>query len=153
MPHSIVWNIVLRELKLYPHKLQVSTALTEQHGRSRLCFAIQYQKKQRYYSGYLKRIIFSDECKFSLSGKVVKQNCLIYGTECPNQVYETLKNSMSVKIWCALSKNTVIDHFLERKRLGQHVQKNALLFHVSQAPRLPRKHDVPGVRCSSALFP
>ncbi len=105
---STVRNVVRKELKLYPYKLQMSTALTEHHKTSRFNFAQNCRTELRNDAGYLERIIFSDECKFSLSGKVNKQNCRIWGTERPNQVYETLHNSPSVMVWCAVSKSGVV---------------------------------------------
>ena len=62
-------------------------------------------------AGYLERIVFSDECKFSLFGSVNKQNCRIRRNERPNEVYETFQNSPSVMVWCALSKKEIIGPF------------------------------------------
>ncbi len=105
---STARNVVRKELMLYPYKLQMSTALTEHYKISMFNFARNCRTELRNDAGYLERIIFSDECKFSVSGKVNKQNCRIWGTERPNQVYETLHNSPSLMVWCAMSKSGLI---------------------------------------------
>ena len=43
-----------------------------------------------------------------MSGSVNKQNFRICESERPNEVSETLQNSPSVMVWCALSKKEVI---------------------------------------------
>ncbi len=126
---STVRNFVRKELKLYPYKLQMSTALTEHHKTSRFNFAQNCHTELRNDAGYLGRIIFSDECKFSLSGTVNKQNCRIWGTERPNQVYETLHNSPSVMVWCAMSKSGVIGpYFFENENVTGSTYKRMLRY-------------------------
>ncbi len=107
----------------------MSTALTEHHTTSRFNFAQNCRTELRNDGGYLERIIFSDECKFSLSGKVNKQNCRIWGTERPNQVYETLHNSSSVMVWCAMSKSPVTGPYLfENENVTGSTYKRMLLY-------------------------
>ena len=51
---------------------------------------------------------YSEKPKFSLSGLVNKQICRIWGSERPNEVYETFQNSSSVMVWCTSSKKKII---------------------------------------------
>ena len=94
--HSTVWNILQKKFNLYPYKLQMSTTFTEDHKASRLRFAQYCRRELRNDPRFLERIVFSDECKFSLCGKVNKENCRIRGSERPNEVYETLHYSRRV---------------------------------------------------------
>ena len=136
---ATIRNVVRKELKLYPYKLQTSTALTEQHKSSRLNFAQYCRRELRRDTGYLERIIFSDECKFSLSGKVNKQNFRIWGTERPNEVYETLHNSPSVLIWCTMSKTEIIGpYFFENENVTGSSYKRMLRYFL-----FPRLRDYP----------
>ena len=75
---------------------------------SRESFAEYCRRELRNDAGDLESIVFSDECKFSLSVSVNKQNCGIWGSEHPNEVYETLQNSLSVMLWCTLSWKEII---------------------------------------------
>lgn len=101
---TTVRNVVQKELKTYPSEKQMSTALAKQHRTSRLNFAQNSLRKLLNDSGFLERIIFPDESKLSISRKTKKQNCRIWGTEHPNQVYETLHNSSMVIVWGYVKK-------------------------------------------------
>ena len=96
--HTIVWNIFRRVLRLFKYKLHMSTALTDDHVLSRPRFYRYCRQQLRNDKNYLERIIFSEECKYSLSELVNKQNCRIWGTHRKFDVYETLHNSPSVMI-------------------------------------------------------
>ena len=134
--HATVWNFLRKELKLFPYKLQMGTALTEDHKTRRIRFAQSCRRELRNDAGYLNRIVFSDECKFSLSGVVNKQNCRIWGTERPNEVYETLHNSPSVMVWCALSQNEIIGpYFFENENVTGSTYKRMLRYFLFPKPR------------------
>ena len=77
---ATVWNIVSKELRFFPYKLQMSTALRENRVRSRLQFSRYCHRQLKNNHNYLGRIVFSEECEFSLSGLVTKQNCRIWET-------------------------------------------------------------------------
>ena len=62
--HATVWNFLRKELKMFPHKLQMTNALTESHKERRLEFARDCRRELRNNEGYFKRTVFSDECKF-----------------------------------------------------------------------------------------
>ena len=59
------------------YKLQIGLELSEGEKKNRLSFARNCHRELRNDYTYLKRIVFSDECKFSLSGSVNKQNSWI----------------------------------------------------------------------------
>ena len=66
----------------------MATSLTEYPIMRRKILAQYCRRELRNDAEYLERIIFSDECTFSLSGSVNKQNCRIWGRESSNEVYE-----------------------------------------------------------------
>ena len=49
-----------------------------------------------------RKIIFSDEVHFHLSGYVNKQNCRIWGTENPHVFVEKPMHPQRVTVWCGL---------------------------------------------------
>ena len=53
-------------------------------------------------------IFFSDEATFHLSGYVHKENCRIWATEKPTEVYEYHDNTEKVNVWCAMSSDCII---------------------------------------------
>ena len=106
--HATGRKIFVYRVKTFSYVSHMSTGLREDHVRSRLCFSRYCRKQLRNDINNLERIFFSDECKFSLSWAVNKQNCRTCGTQRPNKVYETLFNSPYVLDWCAVSKNEVM---------------------------------------------
>ena len=107
--HATIWSFLRKEFGRFPCKLQITTLLAEDHKTRRKNFAQYYRKELRNDAGCLERIVLSDECKFSLYRSLNKQNCRIWGSESPNEVYGALQNSLSVMAWCALSEKEVIE--------------------------------------------
>lgn len=133
--HTTIWRFLRRELKLFPYKLQLHQQISDEDKAKRIEFAQYCRNELGNESGYLKRIVFSDECKFSLSGQVNKQNCRIWGSERPQQVYEAPNNAPSVMVWCALSKNEIIGpYFFENENVTGQSYKRMLRYYVF--PRL-----------------
>ena len=139
MHHNTIWHFLRKELKRFPYKLQVSTELTEDHKTKGKQFPQHYRRDSRNGNGYLQRIVFSDECKFSFRGKVNKQNCQIWRSERPNEVYEALCNSPSMIAWCALSKNEIIrPSFFKNENTTGSAYKRTLRYFL-----FPRLRDYP----------
>ena len=86
----------------------MATSLTEDHLVWKKSLAQFFRRELRNDAGDLESIVFSDECKFSLSGSVNKQNCRIWGSERPKEVYETIQNSPQVMVWSTLSKKGIV---------------------------------------------
>ena len=114
---------------MFAYKSQMTTALTESHKERRVKFVRDCRRELRKNAGYLKRIAISDECKFSLSRNVNKQNCRIWGSERPNEVYETLHNFSSIMVWCALSESEEIGrYFFENENVTGSTYKRMLRY-------------------------
>ena len=86
VPKSTIWDYLCKELRLFPYKLQIGIQLTDDDKQMRIDFANFIRSKIQNNNGYVSRINFSDECLISLSGGVNKQNCLIWGSERPQEV-------------------------------------------------------------------
>ncbi|KFM71471.1 hypothetical protein X975_17910, partial [Stegodyphus mimosarum] len=60
---------------------------------------------------FLKRIMFSDEASFHLSGIVHCHNVRIWGSENPHEYREAQRDSSKVNVWCGLMHDRVIGPF------------------------------------------
>ena len=60
---------------------------------------------------FLKRICFSDEATFHVSGKLKKHNIRIWGLEHPHEIRELERDSPKVNVWCKIMCNRVIGPF------------------------------------------
>ena len=125
----------------------MSTEITEDHKTKRNKFSQHCRRQLMNESGYLERIVSPDECKFSLSGKLNKQNCQIWESERQNEVHETLHNSSSVIFWSAMFKNEVIvPYFFENENTTGSMHKRMLRYILFL--RLIAMHKVPTWWCT-----
>jgi hypothetical protein len=60
---------------------------------------------------FLDKIVFSDEATFHLSGKVNRQNLIIWGSQNPHQVVEHVRDSPKVNVFCAVHRTQVYRPF------------------------------------------
>ena len=126
---STIQRYFRNELHVFPYKLQVGPQLSDQDKQARVHFAHSCLSKLTEDAGYLKRIIYSDECSFSLSGDVNKQNCRIWGTERPQEVYEVPQGAHSIMVWCAISSRGIIGpYFFENVSVTGESYKNMLRY-------------------------
>lgn len=102
---------------------------------------------------YLERIFFLRWVQFLLSGKGNRENRRIWRFEWPNEVIETLYNSLPVISWCFVSKNeTIGPYFFENVNVTRSTYKrNPSIFFISQTARLPTKHNILIRWCISTL--
>ena len=131
LPHTTVWNVIRKQLNMFPYRLQIAQQLSHDDKTNRLNFAQFLQAELVEDSHYLERIVFSDECSFSLGGAVNKQNCRIWGSERPDTVYESPQSTQSIMVWCALSKNEVIGpYFFENGNVTGDSYKRMLRYYL-----------------------
>ena len=76
-----------------------------------------------------KKIIFSDEAHFDLSGYVKKQNYRIWGTEIPHAYIENLTHPKRVTVWCGFSSRGIIGQFFFENEQGEAVTVNGDRYH------------------------
>ena len=60
---------------------------------------------------FLKRVCFSDEATFHVSGKLNKHNVRIWGSENPHASRELQRDSPKVNVWCGIMCNRIIGPF------------------------------------------
>jgi hypothetical protein len=63
-----------------------------------------------------KKIIFSDEAAFHVSGKLNKQNVRIWGSEHPRATVQHIRESPKVNMWCGFYTVFWLDPFSLPKR-------------------------------------
>ena len=128
-----VYNILRRRLFLFPYKLQILQALSENDCQSRLNFTQYCRYRPEGFMQYLSKIVFFDECIFHLNGFVNKQNVRIWGESRPVQVNQASLNSASVMVWCAISKEKVIGpYFFESENVTAQTYRHMLMQYAFQ---------------------
>ena len=136
---STIHRIFRQELRVFPYKLQIGTQLSNDDKQARVQYAQYSLSKLAADPDFLKKVIYSDECSFSLSGRVNKQNCRIWGTERPQEVYEVPQGARSVMVWCAISEKGVIGpYFFENESVTGDSYKKMLRYFL-----FPRLRDYP----------
>ena len=73
---------------------------------------------------WAKKIIFSDEAHFNLSGYVNKQNCRIWGTENPQAYIKKPMRLKRVTVWCGFWSRSIIEPFFFENEQGEAVTVN-----------------------------
>jgi hypothetical protein len=89
----MVRKILRKRLQLYPYKLQLIQKLKPNDPAKRLAFCEEVLGMMERDEGLSKRIIFSDEATFHLSGKVNRHNIQIWVSEKPVAVVEMDRDS------------------------------------------------------------
>lgn len=112
VPLTIIRTFLRGELKLSSYKLQMHQHINHEKENKRIRFAQYSRNELENGSEVLRRIGFCDDCQFSLSNKVKKQKCGIWSSERPQQVYNTSHSFLSGMLWCVLSKNEIVGHYM-----------------------------------------
>lgn len=108
LSYGTLWRILHLDLHLHPYKIQLTQELKPQDHRSRRAYADWVLEQQQLDADFSKKILFSDEAYFHLSGYVNKQNCRIWGEENPQEIQERPLHAQKVIVWCALWAGGVI---------------------------------------------
>lgn len=94
------WRIMRRDLGLHPYKVQLTQELKPNDHRQRRVFADWALEHLAADPDFGKKIIFSDEAHFWLSGFVNKQNYRIWSDENPREIHQVPLHSEKVTVWC-----------------------------------------------------
>jgi hypothetical protein len=89
----------------------VLQALEDNGKPRRVAFAQEMLLRQDNDYGYLRKIMFSNEAIFHVSGKVNRHNVRIWGSENPHRVIEYIRDRPKVNVWCWLMLNRIIGPF------------------------------------------
>lgn len=139
---STVWRFLRRELHFFPYKLQVGSRLSDPDKHARLQYAHNFLSKLASDGDYAGKIWYSDECSFSLAGAVNKQNCRVWGTERPPEVYEVPQGAESIMVWCAISEKGIIGpYFFENGNVtGESYFKMVRYFFFPKVSNYPNDY-------------
>ena len=97
-----------------PYKLQVVQAITAADKQKRKQFCVDMQEKLEE-DEFNERLVFSDEATFHTNGKINRHNIHIWGEENPHATIEHERDSPTVDVFCAISKNHVYSPFFLRE--------------------------------------
>ena len=78
LPHSTVHKVLHKNLRLYAYKVQMLQALQPNDMPRRKEFAVNMLQRISEDEAFLKRVCFSDEATFHVSGKLNKHNVRIW---------------------------------------------------------------------------
>lgn len=108
IPLSSLHRIMKKELHLHPYKLQLTQELKAgDHGKHRQ-FVEWFQNMQINDADFPRKIIFSDEAHFHMSGFVNKQNFRLWGTENSQQIDQRQMHPERLTAWCGFWSGGVI---------------------------------------------
>jgi hypothetical protein len=92
--------------EIFAYKLQM--VITPDDRISRNIFAVAVIEKLDENNEFLRKIIFSDEIKFQVSGRVIRQNVCIWGPEHPHATVDHIRDSPKGIVWCGLLHGPLI---------------------------------------------
>lgn len=121
---SSVWNILHKDLCLYPYKMQLVHALQPNDHCLRRNFAKWVQEQFQIDPLFHQKIIFSDEAHFWLNGHVNKQNCRIWSANNPHVIMESSLHPQKLTVWCGLFAGGIIGPYFFRNAQGNTVTVN-----------------------------
>lgn len=124
IPKSSVQRILRKKVKLYPYKIQTFQELTDYDMERRLEFAREVINRILNKSIDTKKIWFSDEAHFWLTGYVNKQNHRFWAHENPRILETTTLKPKRVTVWCAISEAGIIGPvFFEENVTGERYKR------------------------------
>lgn len=121
---STTWQILHKDLGLHPYKIQlVQEIKPEDHGMRRTFadWALDRLKKDPLF---YRKIVFSDEAHFCLSGFVNKQNCRFWSEKNPKETFVRPLYPQKCTVWCGLHAGGIIGPYFFKNQTGNRVMVN-----------------------------
>ncbi len=112
IPKTCVHDIIKKDLKLYPYKIQIMQSLNITDQVQRLDFCRWAVDVADNYADAFRDVWFTDESHFLLSGHVCKQNMRFWANEQPHCFTERPLHSEKLTVWCAMSSHGVIGPYV-----------------------------------------
>ena len=112
IPKTCVNDIIRKDLKLFPYKIQIMQSLNITDQVQRLDFCRWAVDVVDSYADAFHDVWFSDESHFLLSGHVCKQNMRFWANEQPHCFTERPLHSEKVTVWCAMSSHGIIGPYV-----------------------------------------
>lgn len=122
LPRAIIHEILKKDLKFHPFKIQIVQELKESDFDLRKNFCETMLERFRTVNP----IFWSDEAHFHLNGHVNKQNCRYWSprTRNPRLKHQKPLHCPRVTVWCALSTHEIIGPFFFENSRGQATNVN-----------------------------
>jgi len=111
LPRSTVHKVLHKNLRLYAYTLQLLQAFEPNDKPKRREFAEEMLGRISEDEAFLKRVCFSDEATFHVSGKLHRHNVRIWGSEHPHETRELYRASPKVNVWCGIMFDRIIGPF------------------------------------------
>lgn len=123
LPRAIIHEILKKDLKFHPLKIQIVQELKESDFVSRKKNCEMMLERFRTVNS----IFWSDEAHFHLNGHVNKQNCRYWSPRSHNPRLKHQKplHCPRLTVWCALSTNGIIGPFFFENARGQATNVNS----------------------------
>ena len=139
IPAASVRRILRKSIGLYPYKLTITQAITEDDKVKRLAFA----EYLLAHEEIIENILWSDEAYFSLDGTVNTHNCVIWAFEKPTQTLQRHLHSPKICVWMALTANYKLKPFFFPNTVNSENYLALLRDHA--IPQLRRKRKMRNV--------
>ncbi len=108
IPRESMRRILLKDLRLYPYRIQVKHKLTQADMDKRVVMCQWFCDEIEDNPDLLDDVWFSDEAHFLLSGHVNSKNNIFWGTAAPEDVLQRPLHSTKCTAWVAISKHGII---------------------------------------------
>ena len=132
IPRSTIHKVLHRKLRLYAYKVQLLQALKPEDKPRRKEFAVTMLDRLDSDPGFLKRVCFSDESTFHVSGLINRHNSRIWGSQNPHETYELERDSPKLNVWCGIMHDKIIGpFFFAEKSITAQIYLDLLTEYVS----------------------
>ena len=111
LPTTTAHRTLHKRLKLYAYKVQILQDLKPTDGPKCKAFALEMLSRINDDKDYLKKVMFTHEACFHVSGKVNQYNVRIWGSENSHLVIEHIRDSPKVNVWCGLLPDHLVGPF------------------------------------------
>lgn len=101
-------HFLRNKLKTSPYRVQIEQQLSRTDNGNHLAFAQRCKENLEKIPSFMERIVFSDECTFSLQSAVNKENYRIWGLQRPKTVSESLQSSPKLLVRYANFRTEVV---------------------------------------------
>ena len=107
--------------------MQLLRALKTEDKPRRKEFAVTMLRRLDSDPGFLKRVCFSDESTFHVSGLINRHNSGIWGSQNPHETYELERDSPKLNIWCGIMHDNIIGpYFFAEKSIAAQIYLDLL---------------------------
>ena len=107
VPPTTVHRFLLKQLRLYPYKVQILQQLKPNDKLRCKEFAMEILYRIDTNPNFLDNVLFSDEATFHMSEVVSRHNVWIWGSENPHVYREHILDSPKLNVWCGLMKDRI----------------------------------------------